>query len=105
MLMLLNRGSGVAGLAGVRARTARLLRPFLFWRRSELAAVAARAGCPTVQDPSHFEPHFARAGRRARLNPPDWLHSLSHRPSSHAFAASESPSHHDRSLEHKCVTT
>src|SRR3546814_2646036 len=46
MLMRLNRGSGVAGLAGVRDRTDRLLRLLLFWRRSELAEVAARAGCP-----------------------------------------------------------
>src|SRR3546814_8595928 len=67
MLMRLNRGSGVAGLAGVRARTDRLLRPLLFWRRSELAEVAARAGCPTVQDPSNFDPHFDRAAIRARL--------------------------------------
>src|SRR3546814_15289440 len=61
----------------VRARTDRLLRPLLFWRRSELAEVAARAGCPTVQDPSNFDPHFDRAAIRARLKQTDWLDSLS----------------------------
>src|SRR3546814_14613246 len=74
---LLNRGSGVAGLAGVRARTDRLLRPLLFWRRSELAEVAARAGCPPVPDPRNFDPHFDRAAIRARLQQTDWLDSLS----------------------------
>ena len=47
--MRMNRGSGVAGLAGVRERTwvpgaeALLVRPALGWRRAELAeAVALR---------------------------------------------------------------
>src|SRR3546814_14781648 len=73
-------------LAGVRARTDRLLRPLLFWRRSELAEVAARAGCPTVQDPSNFDPHFDRAAIRARLKQTDWLDSLSASRSAAALA-------------------
>src|SRR3546814_20007306 len=91
MLMRLNRGSGVAGLAGVRARTDRLLRPLLFWRRSELAEVAARAGCPTVQDPRNFDPHFDRAAIRARLKQTDWLASLSASRSAAPLAYSENP--------------
>src|SRR3546814_1859443 len=89
MLFRLNRGSVVACLACVRARTDRLLRPLLFWRRSELAEVAARAGCPTVQDPSNFDPHFDRAAIRARLKQTDWLDSLSASRSAAALADAE----------------
>ncbi|HTM19329.1 MAG TPA: tRNA lysidine(34) synthetase TilS, partial [Kofleriaceae bacterium] len=50
LLMRLNRASGLAGLAGVRARGVLpegklpLLRPLLRWRRAELAAVVTEAG-------------------------------------------------------------
>ena len=59
LLLRLGRGSGVAGLAGVRASgtvpgtNLALLRPLLGWRRAELAAVVAAAGMTAVQDPSN----------------------------------------------------
>jgi tRNA(Ile)-lysidine synthase len=81
LLMRLNRGSGVAGLAGVRAQGSvpgsggrlRLCRPLLGWRRSELAAVAAAAGVETVLDPGNSDERFDRARLRRRLGEAQWL--------------------------------
>lgn len=89
MLMRLNRGSGVSGLAGVRGRRDRLLRPLLFWRRDELAEVARDAGCPTVQDPSNVDTRYDRAALRTRLAGTDWLDSLSASRSAAALADAE----------------
>jgi tRNA(Ile)-lysidine synthase len=73
LLMRLNRGSGVAGLAGVRARAGHVLRPLLGWRRAELRALAEAAGLPFVLDPSNVDPRFDRAALRARLAGADWI--------------------------------
>jgi tRNA(Ile)-lysidine synthase len=79
LLMRLNRGSGLAGLAGVRAvscipgSAVLLLRPLLGWRKAELAEMVARAGIVAVEDPSNTNPDFERAAIRARLAQADWL--------------------------------
>ncbi|MDE2405977.1 MAG: tRNA lysidine(34) synthetase TilS [Sphingomonadales bacterium] len=79
LLLRLNRGSGAAGLAGVRARTQvpgtrlPLVRPLLDWRRGELAAIVAAAGLEAVADPSNQDPRFDRARLRAHLASADWL--------------------------------
>jgi tRNA(Ile)-lysidine synthase len=79
LLARLNRASGVAGLAGVRARgpvpgtRLPLLRPLLGWRRGELAGVVAAAGLVAVDDPSNADPRFDRARLRAALAGADWL--------------------------------
>lgn len=79
LLMRLNRGSGLAGLAGVRAASriegteVVLLRPLLGWRKAELEALVAAAGIVAVQDPSNANPDFERAAIRARLAEADWL--------------------------------
>ncbi|MBU6268042.1 MAG: tRNA lysidine(34) synthetase TilS [Sphingomonadales bacterium] len=79
LLLRLNRGSGVAGLAGVRARarvpgTAHaLIRPLLEWRRAELVDVVAAAGVAAVQDPSNTDPRFDRVRIRQQLATADWL--------------------------------
>ena len=79
LLMRLNRGSGLAGLAGVRAASriersdVPLLRPLLGWRKAELEAIVAAAGLTAVQDPSNANPDFERAAIRARLATTDWL--------------------------------
>jgi tRNA(Ile)-lysidine synthase len=79
LLMRLNRGSGLAGLAGVRARSSvegsdvTLLRPLLGWRKAELAEVVGAAGIIPVEDPSNTNPAFDRARLRARMAEADWL--------------------------------
>ena len=79
LLLRLARGSGVAGLAGVRARglvpgsAAALLRPVLAFRRAELAAVVAAAGIAPAQDPSNQDDKFDRARLRKALAAADWL--------------------------------
>jgi tRNA(Ile)-lysidine synthase len=79
LLMRLNRASGVAGLAGVRARGVvpesgiPLIRPVLDWRRHELAAIAEVAGIDPVQDPSNSADRFDRVRLRKALVEADWL--------------------------------
>jgi tRNA(Ile)-lysidine synthase len=81
LLMRLNRGSGVAGLAGVRASGAvpgtggrlRLCRPLLGWRRSELQAAVAAAGVEAAVDPGNSDERFDRARLRRRLAEAPWL--------------------------------
>lgn len=82
LLMRLNRGSGLAGLAGVRARSRiegsaiALLRPLLGWRKAELAGVVATAGLTAAADPSNTNPDFDRARLRAALAGAEWLDPL-----------------------------
>jgi tRNA(Ile)-lysidine synthase len=81
LLMRLQRGAGVGGLAGVRARAAMpesggrltVCRPLLAWRRSELAAIVAAAGLAAADDPSNGDFRFDRARVRARLADAPWL--------------------------------
>jgi tRNA(Ile)-lysidine synthase len=81
LLMRLNRGSGVAGLAGVRAEGAvpgtsgrlRLCRPLLGWRRSELQALVAAAGVAAALDPGNQDEKFDRARFRRQLSEAQWL--------------------------------
>jgi tRNA(Ile)-lysidine synthase len=81
LLMRLNRGSGVAGLAGVRGvgplpgsdGRLRLCRPLLGWRRRELEAIVAAAGIEAAQDPSNLDESFDRARLRRQLGEAPWL--------------------------------
>lgn len=79
LLARLNRASGVAGLAGVRAAgrvpgsDVALVRPLLDWRRAELAGVVAAAGIVPVNDPSNHDARFDRVRLRAALAGADWL--------------------------------
>jgi tRNA(Ile)-lysidine synthase len=81
LLMRLNRGSGVAGLAGVRSAgpvpgtggRLRLCRPLLGWRRSELQALVAAAGVEAAADPSNSDERFDRVRLRRRLAEAPWL--------------------------------
>ncbi len=69
-LMRAARGSGVAGLAGVRrSRPAAipLVRPLLGWRHAELAAVVAAAGLVAADDPSNADERFDRVRFRRLL--------------------------------------
>lgn len=77
LLMRLQRGAGLAGLAGIRPRAAleglTVLRPLLGWRRAELAAIVAAAGLTPVQDPSNGDDRYDRARLRKRLAETAWL--------------------------------
>ena len=79
LLLRLNRGAGVAGLAGVRAKTKvpgsalPLVRPLLGWRRTEMVAIAANSGLGAVADPSNSDPRFDRVRMREALAQADWL--------------------------------
>jgi tRNA(Ile)-lysidine synthase len=89
MLMRLNRGSGVGGMAGVRGRSGVVLRPLLDWRKAELAALADGAGMPVAIDPSNADPRFDRAAMRARLGDVDWLDPVAATRSAAALAEAE----------------
>lgn len=71
LLMRLNRASGLAGLAAIRAwrfaGEAMVLRPLLGWRRAELAAVVEATGLPFVVDPSNADPRHDRSRIRRAL--------------------------------------
>jgi tRNA(Ile)-lysidine synthase len=81
LLMRLNRGSGVAGLAGVRGigkvpgsgGGLRLCRPLLGWRRGELAAIVAAAGLEAAQDPGNSDEAYDRARLRRQMGEAPWL--------------------------------
>ena len=86
-LMRAARGSGVAGLAGIRAHQAveaskivrreypvvydvwslDLIRPLLGWRRHELASVLVEGAIPFVDDPSNTDGRFDRTQFRGLL--------------------------------------
>lgn len=79
LLMRLNRGSGLGGLAGIRPQTmvpgcaVPVIRPLLRFRRSELAEVVAQAGVAQASDPSNFDGRFDRVRVRQALAGADWL--------------------------------
>lgn len=73
LLMRLNRGAGVGGLAGIRAVNGHVARPLLGWRRDELAAVVAAAGLEPADDPSNRDPRFDRTRMRAALAEAEWI--------------------------------
>jgi len=79
-LMRAARGSGIAGLAGVRPRAiiegAIVVRPLLDWRRAELRAIVRRLDVPFVDDPSNNDPAHDRTRFRRLLDANEWLGPL-----------------------------
>jgi tRNA(Ile)-lysidine synthase len=80
LVMRLNRGSGVRGLAGMRRKSKvpgypdlTLLRPLLSWRRAELERICSEAGVEPVSDPSNLDERFERVRIRRALAAADWL--------------------------------
>jgi tRNA(Ile)-lysidine synthase len=64
------RGSGVAGLAGIRPRGRDgLVRPLLPFAKSELAEYAVARGLGSYDDPANRDPRHARSWLRAELMP------------------------------------
>ena len=80
LLMRLNRGAGVGGLAGMRpagivqgAPDLPLLRPLLHWRRAELEQLCADAGIEPARDPSNSDERHERIRMRNALASAPWL--------------------------------
>jgi tRNA(Ile)-lysidine synthase len=76
MVMRLNRGAGLRGLAGMRpiaplpfAADAglNLLRPLLSWRRADLVAVVKGAAIVAADDPSNHDPGYERVRIRKAM--------------------------------------
>lgn len=80
LLMRLNRGSGVRGVAAMRASAALpggsgglLLRPLLGWGRDELAEICAAAGVAPLADSSNVDDRFERVRIRKAIAQAGWL--------------------------------
>jgi tRNA(Ile)-lysidine synthase len=79
LLMRLQRGAGVTGLAGMRAvgrlpaSDLPLIRPLLGWSRAELASVCDAARVSPVQDPSNRDEQFERVRVRKAMAEAPWL--------------------------------
>lgn len=89
MIMRLNRGAGVAGLSGVRARQGRIVRPLLRWRHDELAMLVADAGIIAVDDPTNHDDSYDRARLRKMVHDADWLDPLAMSLSADALAEAD----------------
>ena len=94
LLMRLNRGSGVMGLAGIRitrplGETITLIRPLILWRHSQLESVCATAKLIPVVDPGNDDPRFDRTHARQLLAANKWLDPRSVAQSAHHLAEAE----------------
>jgi tRNA(Ile)-lysidine synthase len=69
LLMRLARGTGVAGLAGIRPRSGRVVRPLLLAPRAWIEADLERAGIAWREDPSNADPRYARSRIRHEVVP------------------------------------
>jgi tRNA(Ile)-lysidine synthase len=72
LLMRLARGSGIDGLASIRARNGDIIRPLLGFSKLELEEICAAAGITPVRDPSNDNPDFDRVAIR------QWLAGSNH---------------------------
>ncbi len=89
VIMRLNRGSGVSGLASIRERQGRVVRPLLQWRQAELEALVRQSGLDPVRDPSNVNDRFDRARLRKALRQTDWLDPLAAARSAVALSEAE----------------
>ncbi len=67
LLMRIARGSGVAGLSGIRMRRGNIVRLLLGFRKSELEDVCRAAELKWVEDPSNSNARFDRVRMRKAL--------------------------------------
>ena len=89
MLMRLNRGAGVGGMAGIRPVRGRIARPLLGWRKAELVKLVADHGLDAVDDPSNHDDRYDRARLRKSLEQATWLDPVSAVRSSVALASAD----------------
>ena len=69
VLLHLTRGSGLAGLAGMRPSRDGIIRPFLTLSRADTVAICVAAGITPREDPTNRELRFARNRVRRRVIP------------------------------------
>lgn len=72
MLMRIARGSGVDGLAAIREKQGRIIRPLLPFTKAELENICAACGIVPIRDPSNERDEFDRVAMR------QWLGSANH---------------------------
>ena len=96
LVMRLNRGAGVTGLAGMRSTAPvpgspalKLVRPLLGWRRDELEAVCAEAGETPADDPSNEDTRHERVRIRRALASADWIDAQAFARSASNLAAAD----------------
>jgi tRNA(Ile)-lysidine synthase len=89
IIMRLNRGSGVAGLSGIRARRGAIVRPLLSWRKTELEALVHDCGIVAMDDATNRDDRFDRARLRKALANADWLDPIAATQSASALAEAE----------------
>lgn len=69
LLMNFCRGTGIAGLHGIRYRQQHIIRPMLFATRAEIEAFASAHGLKFVTDSSNLEDYYLRNALRHRVIP------------------------------------
>lgn len=89
MLMRINRGAGVGGMAGIRPVRGRIARPLLGWRKSELVQLVEEHDIEAVDDPSNHDDRYDRARLRKSLEQATWLDPVSAVRSSVALASAD----------------
>jgi tRNA(Ile)-lysidine synthase len=89
LVMRINRGAGIGGLAGIRPRNGHIVRPLLDWRRHELEMIVEQAGLQPVDDPTNRDDRFDRARLRKMLKSADWLDPIAATRSAAALAEAE----------------
>lgn len=67
LLMRLVRGSGLNGMAGIRASNGDVIRPLLGFSKADLEAICTAAGIEPVRDPSNANADFDRVAMRQWL--------------------------------------
>ena len=72
VLMRIARGSGIDGVAAVRARQGRIIRPMLAFAKTELENICEQSGVAPISDPSNSDDNFDRVVMRK------WLTSHQH---------------------------
>lgn len=93
LLMRLARGSGLSGLAGIRATSAIgslvVCRPLLGWRREALRTLVQESGLRPVADPSNEDEAYDRVRMRRHLAEAPWLDPAALARSAAALAEAE----------------
>ena len=72
VLMRIKRGSGIDGLAAIRTRQGKIIRPMLAFAKTELEAICKQSGVTPVSDPSNADDSFDRVAIR------QWLAANAH---------------------------